>query len=182
MRVTVISDTCQEFDGVKYYRCGHYFSSQQKHVRGSRRLHRKVWEYFNGAIPKGFHIHHKDHNRANNQIENLELLDAKTHLSNHMTPERRETARKNIIAKAQPVARLWHTSLQGREWHSEHAKAVAASIPIITKTCEFCGTEFQTKKHMDWKAKYCHQNCKMSARRRRLNPFLIPKPRKMSIA
>jgi hypothetical protein len=182
MQVVVISETIQEFNGVKYYRCGSYFSSQQKHVRGSRRLHRKVWEYFNGEIPKGMHIHHKDENRANNQIENLEVLHSKTHLSNHMTAERREIAKANIVAHAVPMAKFWHKSLQGREWHSQHAKRVADSIPMITKHCQLCGAEFQTKKHMDWKAKYCHQNCKMKARRRRLNPSLIPKPRKTSIA
>jgi len=182
MMVKVISETIQEFNGVKYYRCGQYFSSQQKAVRGSRRLHRKVWEYFNGLIPKGMHIHHKDGNRFNNQIENLELLDSKTHLSNHMTAERRAIAKENIIAHAVPMAKFWHKSLQGREWHSQHAIESAKKMPYIDMVCQFCGKSYKTKLHMKLKSKYCHLNCKMKARRRRLNPSLIPKPRKTSIA
>lgn len=36
--------------------------------------HRVVWVWHNGAIPKGLVINHKDYNRANNKIENLELM------------------------------------------------------------------------------------------------------------
>jgi hypothetical protein len=51
-----------------YYLCG-------KLVNGKRpRLHRYIWELFNGTIPKGYDVHHKDHNKDNNEINNLELL------------------------------------------------------------------------------------------------------------
>lgn len=45
------------------------------------RLHRLVYEAFVGEIPKGhkFHIHHKDHNKQNNRVDNLELVTAKEH-------------------------------------------------------------------------------------------------------
>jgi len=36
--------------------------------------HRLVWEYFNGAIPSGLEINHKDGNRQNNELKNLELV------------------------------------------------------------------------------------------------------------
>jgi NTP pyrophosphatase (non-canonical NTP hydrolase) len=36
--------------------------------------HRVVWVWHNGAIPKGLVINHKDYNKANNAIENLEVL------------------------------------------------------------------------------------------------------------
>lgn len=42
-------------------------------------VHRAVWESFNGSVPEGYEINHKDENRQNNNIENLELL---THLEN----------------------------------------------------------------------------------------------------
>jgi len=34
--------------------------------------HRIVWEKENGAIPDGYFIHHKDGNKQNNNINNLE--------------------------------------------------------------------------------------------------------------
>lgn len=53
--------------------------------------HRKVWRESYGEIPKGFHIHHKDGNKLNNSIENLELVSISEHLSNH--------AKKNNLGK-----------------------------------------------------------------------------------
>ena len=52
MDVQVISSTVQRFNGVSYYLCGKYF--QRRGVR----LHRMVWEYHNGKIPQGYHVHH----------------------------------------------------------------------------------------------------------------------------
>lgn len=46
-------------------------------------VHRAVYELFKGSIPPGYHVHHKDHNKDNNSIDNLELIEAKQHLSEH---------------------------------------------------------------------------------------------------
>lgn len=43
--------------------------------------HRYVWEQANGPIPAGFEIHHINHNRADNRLENLELLSEHEHRS-----------------------------------------------------------------------------------------------------
>jgi hypothetical protein len=45
----------------------------------SKRAHRLVWEHCKGLIPDGLEIDHKDDNRTNNKIENLQLL---THQEN----------------------------------------------------------------------------------------------------
>lgn len=37
--------------------------------------HDVVWERVNGPIPEGFEIHHRDHNKLNNHISNLQLVD-----------------------------------------------------------------------------------------------------------
>jgi len=39
-----------------------------------KRVHRIVWEAFNGPIPGRLEINHKDLDRANNSLENLELV------------------------------------------------------------------------------------------------------------
>lgn len=36
--------------------------------------HRIIWEMFNGVIPKGLVIHHKNRNHKDNRISNLELI------------------------------------------------------------------------------------------------------------
>jgi hypothetical protein len=41
--------------------------------------HRLVWEFHNGPIPEGWHIHHKNGNRSDNRIENLEAINGRLH-------------------------------------------------------------------------------------------------------
>jgi hypothetical protein len=42
---------------------------------GKRELmHRFVWEYYNGKIPKGYDIHHKDEDITHNNINNFEMI------------------------------------------------------------------------------------------------------------
>ena len=81
--ITVISDTIQEFNGERFYLCGSYF---QHH---GMRLHRMIWEYYNGPIPEGYHVHYIDKNRSNNEIENLALMTGAEHARLHMREEKR---------------------------------------------------------------------------------------------
>lgn len=39
--------------------------------------HRVIWVWINGSIPEGMQINHKDYNRGNNNISNLEVVTAK---------------------------------------------------------------------------------------------------------
>ena len=41
--------------------------------------HRTVWKEHYGDIPEGYEVHHKDHNKENNDITNLELLSPTQH-------------------------------------------------------------------------------------------------------
>ena len=63
-----------EYDGLKFCRddkTGYYLNSTIR-----KRLHRYVWEKERGEIPEGYHIHHIDKNKANNDISNLALISA----------------------------------------------------------------------------------------------------------
>ena len=46
-------------------------------------IHRLVWEKQNGEIPKGYVIHHKDENKMNWNLDNLELLNRSKHIQEH---------------------------------------------------------------------------------------------------
>lgn|SRR5574341_1298399 len=37
-------------------------------------VHKFVWELYNGLVPEGFTIDHKDNDKQNNHIDNLQLL------------------------------------------------------------------------------------------------------------
>jgi hypothetical protein len=45
--------------------------------------HNIVWEEHYGKIPKGMQVHHIDHNKLNNDISNLKLVDSLTHKRIH---------------------------------------------------------------------------------------------------
>ena len=47
--------------------------------RDTRSVHILVYEAFVGKIKKGMMIHHKDENKLNNDVENLEMLSCLTH-------------------------------------------------------------------------------------------------------
>jgi hypothetical protein len=48
----------------------YYSNTKRTYIR----LHRWMWETFVGEIPKGQEIHHKDHNKLNNSLINLECV------------------------------------------------------------------------------------------------------------
>ena len=163
MEVQIISNTIQKFNDESFYLCGSYYQ------RKGKRLHRAVWEYHNGKIPDGYHIHHKDENRNNNDITNLTLLKGSDHLSKHMSKDERKAKSREDVKKAIAAAPKWHRSDKGKEWHSERGKANWKARGAQTYTCSYCGKEFQTKHIYAANSNhFCHQNCKAAFRRRRL--------------
>lgn len=46
--------------------------------------YRKIWELYNGPIPKNFEIHHIDGNRNNNDISNLKCVSIQDHFNIHL--------------------------------------------------------------------------------------------------
>ena len=60
-------------------------------VNGRMRLaHVIEWERHNGAIPRGFQVHHRNGDKQDNRVENLELVDATTHKRLHSGCELRD--------------------------------------------------------------------------------------------
>jgi len=47
------------------------------------KVHVILWEEVNGSKPKGFDIHHKDFNKGNYDLDNLELLSQSDHQKLH---------------------------------------------------------------------------------------------------
>lgn len=126
-----------------------------------KRLHVVVWEYFNGKVPEKFHVHHKDEDKSNNDISNLELISAHDHMSMHMTEENRERARK-LCGKIRPLTKEWHSSEVGRKWHKEHGISGWENREDIEIQCIHCEKMFSTKAYHSI---FCSPSCKSAWRR-----------------
>lgn len=155
-----------EYDGVKFYQDGRRYWIG--HINGNcKRLHIYVWEKYNGKIPNGYHIHHKDFNTDNNEIENLEMLTENEHLSLHGQLEKNKVMAKRLIEQyARPKAIAWHKSSKSTEFHKEHYENTLGKLhqQKVTRICEVCKKEFITDACKP-NTKYCSNSCKSKARR-----------------
>lgn len=156
-----------ECDGMRFY-CDQrgYWLGQ---VNGKcKRLHVYVWEKHNGPIPKGYHIHHIDHNTNNNEIDNLQLMTMSEHLSLHGQDESHKAkARRNLAKYAQPKAAEWHKSKECREWAKENYKVSLAKVheEKVNKVCEVCGNKYITDGSSKTISRFCSNACKSKWRR-----------------
>ena len=67
-------------------------------------IHRLVWTAFNGNIPEGLQVNHKNEDKGDNRLDNLELLTQKENL-NYGTSKTRlsEKRKKNNVLYAVPI-------------------------------------------------------------------------------
>lgn len=76
--VSIVDKDTQMFDGLMFKRGkdGYYFNN-------AGFIHRVVWSHYNGEIPQNCVVHHKDFNKDNNELSNLELLTFSEHAKIH---------------------------------------------------------------------------------------------------
>lgn len=155
-----------EFNGEIYERSEkgkYYFKHTTKNEERKKaiQLHRAVWTYYNGEIPKGYHIHHVDGDIDNNDISNLVCLSSKEHLSLHgkknLRNEEYKEKIKKVLDSGREKAKEWHKSEEGIKWHREHAKKCNFGNNFReTRVCEYCGKKFIAKTNL---AKCCGKQC-----------------------
>lgn len=145
----------------KFYRdnsTGYWISTSKKKIRA----HVWVWQNHFGKVPKGYHIHHKNEDKSDNQIENLSLISASEHTSMHMQdPERRKKA-SEMANQYRHLTKEWHASEEGKAWHKAHGILTWICRKPIKVICDVCLLKFETKTyHM----RFCSNKCKSQFRR-----------------
>lgn len=153
------------FDGLRFCRdekTGYYLNATIH-----KRLHRYVYERVNGKIPNGMQIHHIDHDKGNNEPENLELLTVRQHRQRHseeMSDELREKLHANMLCKAIPAAASWHGSAEGHKWHKQHYEQMCAAMHVTVKRiCKQCGRAFDGV--LNENNAFCSNACRSAWRR-----------------
>lgn len=152
---------------------GYYLSSIKVKDDKRQRLHVYVWEYYNSEVPKGYEVHHKDEDKYNNDISNLELLEDVEHRKVHAislknNKKRLERLRKHLNEVARPKASEWHKSKEGRRWHVKQGKETWVNKEPIKYLCSNCGKEFESlNSYSEESNRFCSNNCKSAWRRKK---------------
>lgn len=143
-------------------------SSDRNYFKCSGRIyHRDLWVFHNTEIPDGFVIHHRDFDSLNNRLDNLECLSKESHVKLHADRNRGKCTddQRKHLEEIRPMTKEWHKSEEGRIWHSEHGKKVAARMPEVSMVCEVCDSMYSTKVNMAKQSKFCSNKCKSKWRR-----------------
>lgn len=156
-------------NGYKFRRdkkTGYYLSSTK--INGKRkRLHVYVWECEHGEIPPGYHVHHKDEDKGNNESSNFVLLTNRKHTAIHTNKyaeNNRDKIVQNLLDNAVPASKEWHRSEAGRDWHKKQYERTKDRLLIMRNfTCQFCGKEFTSTQA---NSKFCSNKCKAAERRK----------------
>ena len=152
-KVEIIDEVTQEFLGTKYHKKkgGHYFNDFS--------VHRAIFSYYHGSIPNSLDIHHKDMDKANNDILNLELLTKSGHHKKHWEGE---GTVKLICAEcgkeffAHRRIKKGTNAFCSKECGDKFRTKVA-NRTHEKKICKNCGKEFQGRKDID--VQFCSQKC-----------------------
>jgi predicted DNA-binding protein YlxM (UPF0122 family) len=86
-------------------------------------LYNYNWEKLNGKIPKGYELHHKDLNKLNNDVSNLQLVTPKEHTEIHSKLKNGSGMNKKV--KCLETGEVFDSIIQVAKKHNQHASNVS---------------------------------------------------------
>ena len=132
---------------------GHYYSATLKKF-----IHVAIWEFYNGAIPKGYVVHHKDFNPANNNLDNLQIMTRFEHMKIHNAARQPQEYICTYCGKKfykynnrQDTANNFCSEKCDRKWRKLH------KLYFEERICVICGEKFSVPKNS--KTKTCSMPC-----------------------
>lgn len=154
-QVEIIDDKHQKFNGITYgtsnspRMTGLYFKLLS--------LHRMVWICYNGEIPEGHDIHHKDFDKENNVISNLELVHKDEHKKIHLAHKTKKVPEKKQKFICKVCGKEYESvNRSNNTYCSVKCKKTAERVRATKiKICKVCGKEFSTRDD----AEICSKKC-----------------------
>ncbi len=149
--IETVSDTQKKFGGFKFYR------NVGKNFYCTISIHRFVWTYFNGEIPEGYDVQHRDLNHDNNDIANLKLVTKDEHKKIHAAVKSTRRPDKKSKFACAVCGREYEAANRGNNSYcSAKCKKIAERARAVEiKICSVCGKEFTTSDD----AKFCSREC-----------------------
>ena len=145
-------------EGREYYWDGRYFA-RHKGLDSPLRAHIEVWEGRFGPVPEGYEIHHFDHNRRNNKIENLLVVPVSAHRKMH---GRSAEQMRAVQVLGREAAKAWHASEEGLKSHKAQFEAQMEKIGELE--CPECATIFTPT---NFRQRFCCRRCQNRVKMRR---------------
>jgi len=163
----MVNSEIKDFNGIRYYRypeaknwCAKWYFRCENKIRltPDYYLHRAIWRFHNGEIPKGFHIHHKDGNPLNNEIDNLQCLSPSDHRKSHYDFEKYSGMGKKAWDQwVKVIKKCTHCLKEYEVYRASQSKYCSNSclsiarynsgIDNIEKECQECGKMYYCNKY-----------------------------------
>lgn len=104
-----------------------YFIAWKNYKHKLFKIHRLVYETFVGPIPKGYDIHHIDHNILNNSVENLQILPIHIHRKMHYEEHLKPICKQAALASAKKSSKTVLQYTLNGEFVAEYESTCEAS-------------------------------------------------------
>lgn len=100
------------YGDAKLHHTGYYLITTSKEGNAKKPLHRLIYETFYGKIPEGCVIHHKDGNKLNNCVNNLQLLAESEHNKLHHINQNISEEHKINLSKSLTITGIYRVKVE----------------------------------------------------------------------
>lgn len=150
--------------GARYYYANVWHKDEKHYL--SHALHRDIWQFYNGDIPKGYHVHHENEDWNDNSPGNLICLTRSEHGLRHREKWRTEKHRALLDRlRKLAVASPWHQTKEAAECRRKRGLSTWAKAKTRDYVCEECKKPFQSRALR--KPRFCSRDCAYKNRQKR---------------